>query len=267
MFRYLERRMKMQPVRIGATVPIAILLAGAVLKGFFLSGDIGVSEACTMEEKQAFEVAASRDSLPYSRYYLDGEGICGIARFLMRIGNRDPQYNPYFRGGAQLLMNMKREEGNNPVRYCWPKYQGYEATYEPRAIANIGMFFLQAYQDTADPVYLEHAEGAANWLISVCQDTLQGEGGFWWLHEPAPGHAIPAEDSVVCYGRMYGITYIGHFLFEMWKEDTTDLDTYLPYVSKTAKFLMSVADTGRDAWMRGVISRPRGLPPTDTIWR
>lgn len=118
--------------------------------------------------------------------------------------------------------------------YKWADYmQGlyYDASVQYGA-AGYGTLYMELYNQTGNPMYLNYAEGAAQWIIT---QAVPDSGGYKWPHHdddiPSPGWWL----SPVVSG-------IGDFLLQMY--EATGNTTYLDYATGAAQWLMAMAYWG-----------------------
>ncbi len=120
-------------------------------------------------------------------------GICKLFIDLYEITGNN-RYLRYSEMGVNWLMNIAISENNG---YKWPRYlvtrwgRGRSNTADVticHGAAGIGELFLEMYELTKKPVYLEYVSGAAEWLKQVA--VKNGNG--------------------VCKWETYGQCYTGH---------------------------------------------------------
>jgi len=107
-------------------------------------------------------------------------GICDLFIDLYKITN-NPEYLKYSELAAKWLMHIAIPEGEG---YKWPRHltengdgQSADVTICHGA-AGIGESFLDMYNLTKEPIYLEYANGAAEWLKQVA--IKDNDGGYKW---------------------------------------------------------------------------------------
>jgi rhamnogalacturonyl hydrolase YesR len=118
--------------------------------------------------------------------------------------------------------------------YEWTDYM--QSPYNDASLqlgsAGYGTLYLELYNQTGNPLYLNYAEGAAQWIIS---QAVNDSGGYKWPHHdddnPSPGWWLSPVVSCV-----------GDFLLLMY--ETTGNTTYLDYATGAAKWLMAMAYWG-----------------------
>ena len=134
--------------------------------------DISVPEAdgCKWWSKEG-------DTPSYATGWCHGPaGTCLLFIKLYKITS-DNIYLTYAEMGSNWLISLAISSGGG---YKWPHYQvspNYDTTICHGA-AGIGDFFLEMFYLTDEDIFLDYAEGAAEWLKSVADSS---SGGYRWI--------------------------------------------------------------------------------------
>jgi len=144
-------------------------------------------------------------------------------------------YLTYADGAAQWLTSVAVSENSG---YKWDYAIGsnsYKLGYT-WGTAGVGEFFLKAYQITGNSTYLDHAYGAAQWVIS--QAKPQG-GGYYWNKSPSASSYLTD---------LRGVTGDGRFLLHAYLIGSNF--TYLQYAEGAGRWLSFVAvnESGGFKW-------------------
>jgi len=165
-------------------------------------------------------------------------GSPGIGTFLVKayLLTANTTYADYAKDVAQWLTSVAIPEGGG---YKWPQ-RVEETNYLTgtwHGAAGIGNFFIEAYQAFGNATYLDYAEGAAQWLISVA---FAEGGGYKWENLVGGGEFIR--------GWSRGAPGTGAFFLRIYEE--TNNPTYLDYAKRAAQWLTYVAipESGGYKW-------------------
>lgn len=182
--------------------------------------------------------------IPISPYYIYPAtyyGAEGIGTFLLALYERtkNQTYLDYAVGAAQWICNVAVPENGG---YKWPHpdadiYPPYSpGWWLSPDVAVIGDFLLKMYNETRIARFLDYAKGAAQWLISV-KEQSDTAGSFIPYNPPGKygsqaGHPInPGRESQTVL-----------FLLDMYQE--TNNASYRQTVEQTATWLMYGAESG-----------------------
>ncbi|MCF8371936.1 MAG: T9SS type A sorting domain-containing protein [Bacteroidales bacterium] len=116
-------------------------------------------------------------------------GSAGIGLFLLKIYEitSNPAYLTYARFAGNYLVNQAIPVGSG---YKWEISNNNPAIYTgfSHGTAGIAYFLADLFEHANDNVYLDFAEGAAQWLIDIAEP--ESGGCKWWLLEGiAPTYA------------------------------------------------------------------------------
>ncbi len=139
--------------------------------------------------------------------------------------------------GARWLIDIANEP--SPGHYKWYVSDLYPTTYsldQTQGASGIGKFFLKLYWNTGNSTYLEYAEGAARWMISLAEVTAV-DAVEW-----------PTEEGGTNYSPDYygGSGAIIDYLLLLYQE--TGNATYLEYAEKGANHYIDIAITVGDGY-------------------
>jgi uncharacterized protein YyaL (SSP411 family) len=115
--------------------------------------------------------------------------------------------------------------------YKWPEREDLPKYYTGLYVgaAGTGDALLNLYETLSDPIYLEYATGAADWLLSVA--IFEGQDECKW---PSDQYA-----SDYCTDIIYGASGIGLFLLRMY--NMTNNQEYLDYAKHAGNWLVDQA--------------------------
>jgi lantibiotic modifying enzyme len=171
------------------------------------------------------------DSVGSSNYYTDlYYGSSGIVTLFSDLYEKttDDIYYEYAVGGANWLIDRAIPEAGG---YKWPSDEESSLYYTGLYVgsAGTGDAFLNLYEILSDTIYLEYAEGAANWLMSVA--VFEGQDECKW---PSSQYA-----SDYCTDIVYGASGIGLYFLRMY--DLTNNQEYLDYACYAGNWLVGQA--------------------------
>ncbi len=155
-------------------------------------------------------------------------GAAGIGEFFLdlfvRTGNQT--YLNYSRGAAEWLTSVAQSSNGG---YRWLRYttSGEWSTGLQQGAAGIGLFFARVFTRTGNLTYFNYARGAAQWLISIANES---EGGYIWCNQIG-GPYSPYF--------LEGTAGIGTFFLEAFA--VSGNATYLTYAKGTAQWLSANA--------------------------
>jgi hypothetical protein len=171
------------------------------------------------------------DSVGSYYYYTDlYYGSPGIVTLFSKLYETiaDEEYFQYAVGGAQWLIERATPEADG---FKWPQREGLSLYYTGLYVgtAGTGDAFLNLYETLSDPIYLEYATGAANWLLSVA--IFENQDECKW-----PSSQYTAD---YCTDIIYGAAGVGLFLLRMY--NLTNNPEYLDYARYTGNWLVNQA--------------------------
>jgi rhamnogalacturonyl hydrolase YesR len=171
------------------------------------------------------------DSVGSSNYYTDlYYGSSGIVTLFSDLYEKttDDIYYEYAVGGANWLIDRAIPEAGG---YKWPSDEESSLYYTGLYVgsAGTGDAFLNLYETLLDTIYLEYAEGAANWLMSVA--IFEGQDECKW---PSSQYA-----SDYCTDIVYGASGIGLYFLRMY--NLTNNQEYLDYACYAGNWLVNQA--------------------------
>jgi len=156
-----------------------------------------------------------------------------LLRMYQETGNST--YLTYVEGTAEWLISgiyIKAENGGYKWLYNYPYHTSSDWNM-PYHDSRIACFFYEAYKETKNETYLEYANGALQWIISVAEH-VEGNGCKW-------DHRIG--------DNAYGVT---HLVDVNWPTDFTTIadallfgysvtfnSTYLEYAKRFANWVIS----------------------------
>ncbi len=155
-------------------------------------------------------------------------GIGSVIEYLLMLyqitGNNT--YLEYSEKGANFLIDDAVPEAGG---YKWRTFYtiDYNMTGWYHGTAGLAYVLLQLYQETKNTTYLDYAKGAAEWLISIANNTAPGE--YAWVRvqgDPSP--------SMTWCG---GTTGIVQFFLIIWK--ATGNTTYLNYAKGGGNWMIT----------------------------
>ncbi|MHA1321887.1 MAG: lanthionine synthetase LanC family protein [Candidatus Helarchaeota archaeon] len=163
-------------------------------------------------------------------------GAAGIGNFFIRLYkiNLNVTYLRYAEGAAQWLISIAIPENGG---YKWPLYES-SAIYSTElgaGAAGIGNFFLELYRTTQNSTYLQYAESAAKWLISLAIPENNG-------------YKIPIYQGTPSYytGLSMGVAGIGFYFAELFNQTKNVL--YKNYTQGIARWLLNIAFSINDSY-------------------
>ena len=119
--------------------------------------------------------------------------------------------------GAQWLISIKKSEGKQA--YYWPHFFG-SPQYDTGlgvGTASVGTAFVRLQQTVRKRIYLEHALGAARYLLKISERPAPGQRSWINYTNPEDADYAPKEHST---GWADGAAGIGIFLLDLYDEIT-----------------------------------------------
>lgn len=149
-------------------------------------------------------------------------------------------YLTYVKGTAEWLISgiyVQAENGGYKWLYNYPYHTDRDWNF-PRMDAQIACFFYEAYEATNNETYLEYANGALQWIISVAEEV--GDGCKW--DRRLGEHLYLTTTAVASLPTKF--TTIADVLLMGYS--ITSNSTYLEYAQKFANWVISqgVAEDG-----------------------
>ncbi|NVM29651.1 MAG: hypothetical protein HWN65_12485 [Candidatus Helarchaeota archaeon] len=156
-------------------------------------------------------------------------GAAGIGHYFLRLYHftSNVTYIQYAKSAAQWLINFAIPENGG---YKWPYYENsiINSTELGSGTAGVGNFFLELFKSTLNTTYLQYAEGAARWLISLA---IPENGGYKFpIYQGTPSYYT---------GLSMGAAGIGLYLSNLYNQ--TMNGTYQKYSQGVVQWLLSIA--------------------------
>jgi len=174
---------------------------------------------------------SEKDNESYTSLYEGTPGVCLLfLRAYEATGNESYLY--YAQGGMEWLMSLAVTENGG---YKWPDKENSTSylTGFYTGASGIGSMFLDFYQTLDNDSYLEYAEGAARWLVSI------GEIEHFPIFDTTCKWPYTQGISYYSFDIIGGVAGIGLFLLDIY--DVTKNQTYLQYAEFAGNWLMKKA--------------------------
>lgn len=156
-------------------------------------------------------------------------GAAGIGNFFLELYQltKNETFIEYAEGAAQWLINLAIPEKGG---YKWALYEtsSINSTALGSGTAGVGNFFFNLYQTVSNETYLNYAEGAAQWLISLA---VSESGGYKF--------PIYQGTSLYYTGLTMGAAGIGIYFSKLFNQTLNA--TYKEYSRGVAQWLISIA--------------------------
>ncbi len=147
--------------------------------------------------------------------------------------------NLYLKTNNQTFLNYSKKAANWLINttvnisglYMWNETTSSTAKYTSflRGAANVGNFLTELYAITNNGIYLDYAQGAANWLINIT--TITNNYSYY--------EKISSPNTIY-FSLEGGAAGIGNFFLNLYKKTTND--TFLNYAIGTANYLIKVSN-------------------------
>jgi len=138
-------------------------------------------------------------------------------------------YLTYVKGTAEWLISGPDKEVEYGG-YKWRHDRPYSLKYPFGPNAMIAHFFYETYQELGNETYLEHANGAVQWILS---QAVPDDGGYKWPRFPSTTEYYLLPLMEYPFNHVNDLLLVGYSI--------TSNSTYLEYAKKHADWVLSQA--------------------------